>query len=210
MNRMFKFWAGVLALSATAAFGDSLLNQDRSIPASPYMLGARPPKAYNFQIHDTVMLDISIKDTLEFTKKLDTKKDVSLAAKIKSWITDFRTTEKVLPNVELEGKNDFKTKGSKTDESKVSISIPAEVVEILPNGDLVLDAARTVMHGEDTASVRLGGRVSPRYVSRLGGMDRVSSDRILDLTVKTESKGPLSDNEKRGLITRLFTAFPLF
>ncbi len=185
---------------------DSLLDQGRSNPASYYTPEKRPRPTYDFQLHDTILVDISILDTIEFAKKIGTDRQLSFGAKLKSFITDFKTTKAQLPDISIETDDQYDAKGNKTDLSKVRIQIPAEVIEILPNGDLVIDATRTVWSGEDAANVRMGGRVNPKYILK----DMVRSDKILGLYVNTDSEGPLTDNQKRGMITKFFQSFRLF
>jgi len=190
-------------LSCFSLSADSLLNRgDES--TSPYKKRPRARIVYDYRVHDTIILDISIKDTLEFTKKHDTKRDLSWGAKIKNFITHFGgQNETGLPNVEIESKNEFKSDGKKKDGSNVRLKIPAEVIELLPNGDLVLEAKRTIWISEDSATVRVGGRVNPKFIEN----DAVAGENMLQLAVSTESKGPLSDNEKRGFISRFLDKF---
>lgn len=206
MTTLLRRFAAILILSTSLLFGDSLLNKN----SNPNVREERPRPVYDYRLHDTVIMKVSYKDTIEFTKKQDTDKKVSLGAKIKSFITDFKTAPARLPNVEVESESQYETEGRKKDEKKVTIQIPSEIVEILPNGDLVLDAARTVMNGEDTATVRIGGRVNPKFVRMVNGKEVISSEDILELNIKTDASGPLSENERRGFITKFFQAFSPF
>lgn len=187
---------------------DSLLGKAKTkSQSSPYNKKKRDRKTYDYQVGDTVIMNISIKDTWEFTRKFDTKRDMSWAAKFKSFITHFGgATKKSPPDVQFEASNEKKTDGKSREESKVRFKIPAEVIEIMPNGDLVLDAARNVNLSQDAALVRVGGRVNPKYIKE----DMVDSDNILQLHVKTIGDGPLNDNRKRGFIIKFLEQFRPF
>ena len=200
----------MLLLSTCAVVqADSLLQSDVvSSPASSYTMQVREKPPYPYKLRDTIMMNITIKDSLEFTSKLDTKRDLGWAARIKNFITHFGGENKSeMPNVEFEAKGQLKSDGKSKEEKNILFRIPAEIIDILPNGDLVLDAARTVQISDDTAVVRVGGVASP---SNISPGKEIMSEWIKQLYIKTDSDGPLSDNRKRGFIIKFLEKFRLF
>lgn len=199
----------LVACLLTLLNADSLLTSVKSSPVSQYKPQQLKRPKHEYQLHDTIMMNISIKDVWEFARKFDTKRDLSWAAKFKQFITHFGgATKKEPPNVEFETSGELKSDGQSRESAKVRFNIPAEVIEKLPNGDLVLDASRTVQISHDTALVRVGGIVSPENIDKK--KKEVMSEWIKQLDLKTESKGPLNDNRKRGFIIKFLERFRLF
>jgi flagellar basal body L-ring protein FlgH len=204
-----------LGLCPSAAFSDSLLdspvlnNTQASSPGSPYVARARERPVYDFRVHDTIMVNVNINDTIQFSKKQDTKNDTNWALQFKNFIDNFGGAVKPsLPYFDIKAKSERKTKGSKQDSSKVRLDVPCEIIEILPTGDLVIEGFRTVHAANDHATVRLGGRINPKYIDAIN--DSVLSERILQLEVKTDYTGPLADNEKRGFVSKILDKFKIF
>jgi flagellar basal body L-ring protein FlgH len=202
----------IVALSMLSmGFADSLLkNNKSSSPTKQYKLNniKKRPK-YPFKLRDTVMVNVAIDDTIQFSKKHDIKKDITWLNAFKNYITHFGgTNPSALPRVEFEAKNQSKAKGSKQETSKIRLEIPCEIIEILPNGDLVLDGSRTIRADESNATIRLGGRLNPKYVSTV--TDTVFSERILSLKVITDFQGPMRDSERRGWLSRIFDKIKIF
>jgi flagellar basal body L-ring protein FlgH len=209
------FIGAALSLCSSTLTADSLLDMplldtpNLSSPSSPFIARPRARATYDFRIHDTITVNVNIDDTIEFSKKQDTKNDTTWALQFKNFIDNFGgATKKSLPYIDVKSKNEKKTKGSKQDGSKVRLDVPCEVIEILPTGDLVVEGFRTVRAGENHATVRIGGRVNPKYIDQLN--DTVLSERILQLEVKTAYSGPLADNEKRGFVSKLLDKFKIF
>lgn len=195
-------------------FSDSLLDPQvlsnaASSPSSQFKRTKRERPTYDYRIHDTIMVNVNIDDTIEFTKKQDYKRDKSWATEFKSWIDNFGgATKPSLPKFEVESENEVKSDGKKRDGSRVRLDVPCEIIEILPHGDLVLEGSRNISSDDTQAMVRVGGRVNPKYINPL--TDVVVSESILDLQVKTDFEGPLADNQKHGFISKLLSKFKLF
>ncbi|MBF0244873.1 MAG: flagellar basal body L-ring protein FlgH [Planctomycetes bacterium] len=198
--------SGLFLLSILSfACADSLLGNGASNPASPYQRTERPP-TYAYKLHDTIIIDISIQDTLKFTKKLETDRQVDNKTTFKKLTAYFGKGPTELPGIDYSKESQYGAESKKEEGQKVSLKIPAEVVDLLPNGDLVLDATRVVHISKDSANVSMGGRVNPKYIFN----DMVGSDKILGLYVRTEANGPMADNEHRGFLQRFFDKFKLF
>jgi len=196
-------------LNADSLLDPQVLSKQGSSPSSQFKKAKRERPTYDYRVHDTIMVNVSVDDTIEFSKKQDYKRDNSWGTEFKSFIDNFGGAAKPsLPKVELESQSEVKANGKKTDGSKVRLNVPCEIIEILPQGDLVIEGARTISSDSTLATVRIGGRVNPKYINQV--TDVVDSESILDLQVKTDFEGPLADNQKRGFIGKLLDKFKLF
>jgi flagellar basal body L-ring protein FlgH len=195
------------ALTTQLGWADSLLDSPvlatpTSSPSTPFKRHPRQRPVYDFRQHDTVTVNVNISDSVSFNKKMDTKRDNSWLFDVKS-IFETVDEQKSFPLGELEGSAENKTKGQKSESSKIRMDIPCEIIEILPSGDLVLDGLRKVRSDENAVTVRIGGRVNPKYINPQ--TDVVMSERILQLDVKTIFDGPLADNEKQGWLAKILS-----
>lgn len=93
----------------------------------------------------------------------------------------------------------FKGSGVTTRTGTLSATITARVVEVLPNGDLVLEGAREIEINGDRQMVVLTGVARPRDVSD-GNV--VLSPAIGQLRIRYFGRGLMKDNLKPGFLVR--------
>jgi flagellar L-ring protein precursor FlgH len=85
-------------------------------------------------------------------------------------------------------------KGQSTMSSNLSLNLAAQVMETLPNGVLVIQAARDITLGNDRQTVYLRGLVRP---GDLGPDNAIASTLISDLQVEIKGKGAVADSTRR-------------
>jgi flagellar L-ring protein precursor FlgH len=78
--------------------------------------------------------------------------------------------------------------------------MPARVVEVLPNGDLVLEGIREIDINGDRQIVVLTGTVRPTDVTR---NNIVISSQIAQLRIRYFGRGLIRDNLKPGWLVRV-------
>jgi flagellar L-ring protein FlgH len=81
-------------------------------------------------------------------------------------------------------------KGSSTLSSNVSLNLAAQVLEVLPNGVLVVQAARDITVGNDRQTVILRGLVRP---GDLAVDNSILSSSVGNLEVEIKGKGAVAD-----------------
>lgn len=87
----------------------------------------------------------------------------------------------------------------------LTFNIAARVVDIRPNGDLVLEARKTIVYNDNAWETALSGICRPVDIAA----DNVVLSRdLLDLQVRTQERGEMRDGYRRGwfakLVGRLF------
>jgi flagellar L-ring protein FlgH len=85
-------------------------------------------------------------------------------------------------------------KGQSTMSSNVTLNLAAQVMETLPNGVLVIQAARDITLGNDRQTVYLRGLVRP---GDLGPDNSVASTSVSDLQVEIKGKGAVADASRQ-------------
>ncbi len=93
-------------------------------------------------------------------------------------------------------------------ESRIIATISARVVEVLPNGNLVVQGVRTIKRNRDLEYITITGIVRPQDID---ADNSVLSTKMSDLYVEYSGKGPSSEAVSGpGILTRLLQFFWLF
>ncbi|HUN60834.1 MAG TPA: flagellar basal body L-ring protein FlgH [Candidatus Sulfotelmatobacter sp.] len=104
--------------------------------------------------------------------------------------------------------NSLDGKGQSTMSSNVSLNLAAQVMETLPNGVLVIQAARDITLGNDRQTVYLRGLVRP---GDLASDNSIASALISDLQVEIKGKGAVADASRQSnIIVRTLLHFLSF
>jgi flagellar L-ring protein precursor FlgH len=104
------------------------------------------------------------------------------------------------PEVKLEGSRDFKGTGEFDRSDTMTTRLEAEVIDVKPNGTLVIQARRHLKIDEEEISVTLTGNCR---VQDVDAANSVLSTDLFDLDLQKTTKGEVHDTTKRGLIHRL-------
>jgi flagellar L-ring protein precursor FlgH len=104
------------------------------------------------------------------------------------------------PEVKLEGQRDFKGTGEYDRSDTVSLRLEAEVIDVKPNGRLLIQARRHIKTDEEDIAVSLTGECR---VADVDATNSVLSTDLHDLDLEKVTKGEVTATTKRGLIHRL-------
>lgn len=169
----------------------------------------QPPEQRQFRIHDQIQILIQEQSRQSSSAKLDTKTDASMEAAINE-LPDLvkllqlrlesgdRTS---LTGVNADAKRDFKGDGKYERSEAMSDRIQAIVIDVKPNGTLVLEARRSITKDDQTQTVVVSGIARQEDVTT---GNTVLSSQLAELTVKVESDGDVDEAAKKGWLTNLF------
>lgn len=87
-----------------------------------------------------------------------------------------------------------------SDLSVSSYSLTSEVVDVLPNGNLVIAGAKTVSIGEENLIVVLSGVARPEDINQL---NTISSSQLAHAKVEFVLEGTLSDVQQPGWLSKV-------
>jgi flagellar L-ring protein precursor FlgH len=106
-----------------------------------------------------------------------------------------------LPNlVDGSSDNNFKGNGEMKRSQTLTTTITARVRDVLPNGNLVIQAVKEVRVDNENQLLTITGVVRPRDISPA---DVVSSKAIADMQIKLSGKGLVTDHLKPGWLYRI-------
>jgi flagellar L-ring protein precursor FlgH len=103
------------------------------------------------------------------------------------------------PSVKGSAKSDFKGKGDTNREGELIATITAKVVEVMPNGNLVLEARKELTINEEKQILVLRGMVRPDDIAM---NNMVMSNKIADAQVFYVGDGVIQDKQKPGWLVR--------
>lgn len=102
------------------------------------------------------------------------------------------------------GANNFSGKGDAANTNVFTGTMTATVIEVLPNGNLLISGEKQLAIGQQTEYVRVSGVVNPAFV----GIDNlVNSSNIADARIEYKSSGFISEGQVMGWLARFFLSF---
>jgi flagellar L-ring protein FlgH len=101
----------------------------------------------------------------------------------------------------LKSDRSLQGQGETSRETTLSTTISARVIEVLPNGYLVVEGLKQIVVNSEQQRVAVRGIVRPADVD---SANQVASDRLANLEVRIEGKGVVQDSIRRpNLLYRL-------
>lgn len=111
--------------------------------------------------------------------------------------------DKGLPVVDWESSRAFDSKAESESTESLELRISAVVKEVLPNGNLLIDASRRIRHDDDIRVVHLTGIVRPTDVA---AANTVASTSIAEARISYEGYGPATRTKRKGWGNRFLDA----
>jgi flagellar L-ring protein precursor FlgH len=189
-------------------------NEQGAIPLATSSLTYRevlPPK--EIKLHDLITIVVIESSQSIIEGEFDGKKNASIDAQLKSWIEldglnlKPAPQENGDPRVNGTYNNQFRAEGEIEERQAIKFNITARIVDIRPNGNLVLEARKRVQHNDETLVASITGIVRREDVDP---RNRVTSDAIAELDVSLNSAGHVRDSYKRGWLHKLYDRFAPF
>jgi len=141
-----------------------------------------------------------------------TKKDSSIDSAISTFLyspaaSGLLTKGGQMPAVKLKGSTAFEGGGQINNSEQITARFGVQVVDTLPNGNLIIEGRRqTKISGETTDAV-LRGVVRGEDVT---SANTIFSYQLADATIQYTSKGVVSDSQRKGWFMRLWDKFMPF
>jgi flagellar L-ring protein precursor FlgH len=208
------------ALSAAAARAAEGGADDEERAGEDSIWGTENPLR-DAEVKEHDLVTIIIRETSKAATKLETdyqrdfevKLDVAKAFNIKSRKDGKSLTYEPLtstskkPNLDISAGRKHEGEGEIEHEETFEGRLTAEVIEVLPNGTLMLEARKRVSIGEERSELVLTGRIRPQDIR---ADNTVYSDQVADSHIIYRPKGAVADANKRGWLTRLFDFVNIF
>ena len=161
------------------------------------------PTPTGFHVHDLVT--IVVHEVSKHSTKADTKteRESNIDLQIDDWIRFTRGGVRLAPKTNGEPaikagvSRDFEGKGDVKREDTLSARIQAEIIDIMPNGNLLLEASHSVATDDETTTITLTGWCRSQDI---GPGNSIVSSQLHDLKVSKNHTGMARDATKKGLV----------
>lgn len=104
-----------------------------------------------------------------------------------------------MPAMNFGAKNSFDGGGTINNSEKITARIAVRVIDVLPNGNLVIEGKRQTSFAGEKQDAVLRGTVRAEDVS---ANNTIYSYNIADATIQYTSKGTISDSQRKGWFSR--------
>lgn len=187
---------------------------DPAAEMHPYsVFSTAPPKPRTYQEHDLVEIIIRESSNVRSSQEISTEKEYELEGEISNFpqftlndivdavlkSSDLRNPPKIGVNAERSFEGDGEVKRSDT----FTARLKAEVIEVLPNGNLVIEARTQITMDEEKTTLLVSGVCDPKDMTPTG---TVLSSQLFDLQIIKTNEGELRKVTKKGLIPRVLDA----
>lgn len=184
-------------------------------PYSAYTIIIQEPPAY--VKHDHIQIIVRETSTIKSKQELSTAKDWGTKGEIKDFpqltLNDFlngllKASENAYPpKLDISTSREFDGTGEYKRSDDFTARVMAEVIQILPNGQLVLEARTQIVQDDEEATLLLSGVCDPLYITP---SRTVQSSQLFDLRVIKQHEGELKKTNEKGFITKALEAIFAF
>lgn len=176
------------------------------------LFAVTPPPPRQWAKHDLVEIIINETSTQKLEQTMDTKKSFDLQAELKRFPSLRHLLEAQLREgdstglpvgVDAGAGSNFKGEGEFERKDRLTTRIAATVIEVKPNGTLVLEARRYSETDGETKSMVLSGVCRSDDITK---SNTIQSTQLANFVMKIEHEGQVKKAGEKGLIPRVLDA----
>ncbi len=104
----------------------------------------------------------------------------------------------------LDNSNTLSSKAESTRTTTITDNITCQVVQVLPNGDLVVQGQKTVQANKERGNLMVTGIVKPYYLDR---NNQISSKLVANFQMLQAGKGVISRQQTDGIANKIYQFF---
>jgi flagellar L-ring protein precursor FlgH len=147
-----------------------------------------------FRVHDVVMIVVSESLSASTDGQVKNSRASNASSGLTGLFGALKTGNSLQNLVGQNSASGLTAQGQSTTDSSLSTTFGAEVVDVLPNGMLVVQATRQLTFSQQTQLIELRGLVRPEDVS---AQNQVQSAAMTDLELEVTGKGIVNDSTYR-------------
>jgi flagellar L-ring protein FlgH len=172
------------------------------------LLAIEPPRPRQYERHDQVTIVVDEVSRQQAEQSLKTDKSYGIDATLSAAIDPWELLEARLRQADIDrlrlidagAKQRFDGKGRYERNDRFTMKIQATIIDVKPNGVLVLEAQKTIdKNGEVTTTV-LSGSCRQEDIT---GNNTIFSSQLADLTLISRQEGQVHKAGRKGLIPRV-------
>jgi flagellar L-ring protein precursor FlgH len=146
------------------------------------------------------VLTVLIVETASATTAAQTQSQKSESTNVSAGVGPVLSA--LIPNWSTGGTTQTQGQGTTTRSGRLSARLTVVVKQVLPNGNLVIEGTRFVQINKDIQKLVLTGIVRPDDIR---SDNTVLSEFIAEATIRYDGKGPVSDRQRMGILSRILS-----
>jgi flagellar L-ring protein precursor FlgH len=146
------------------------------------------------RLHDVVSIVVSESLAASTDGQVKNSRASSASSGLTSLFGALKSSNNLQNLAGMTASSGLAAQGQSTTNSSLTTTFGAEVVDVLPNGMLVVQATRQLTFSQQTQLIRLRGLVRPEDVSK---QNEVLSTAMTDLELEVTGKGIVNDSTYR-------------
>ncbi|MFI4916483.1 MAG: flagellar basal body L-ring protein FlgH [Phycisphaerales bacterium JB060] len=171
------------------------------------LFAVRPPEPKQFEIHDIITIIVNESSTQTSEQTLETTKETEGSANLGATLSvqdllDLRLENSSVSDLELlryAAEREFEGEGEYERTDRITDRMSATVIDVKPNGVLVLEARRFTASDEETKTVILSGNCRTEDVT---AQNTIQSNQLADLRLEVKHEGDVRKAATKGPLTR--------
>ncbi|MEE2681494.1 MAG: flagellar basal body L-ring protein FlgH [Planctomycetota bacterium] len=157
--------------------------------------------------HDQITIVVIEAARVTRSQELETETDTDLAVEVAAW-TDFfnagtlftQNSGDNLPKIEAAGAKGFDGEGDYGSKEEITFRTTATVIEVLPNGNLVLQSRHTTKTDNEMTVKTITGICDPRHIAP---DDTLLHWRLYDLDLNIQNSGFVKEAANKGFFSQV-------
>jgi len=172
------------------------------------MIGIAPQPPRKFKVNDLITIIVRQQKSYEADGRLDNKNKWTLDGKLSDWFRFYDDLRHLgsdrltngQPGFKFDYKNDYKAESRNDREDRFSTRLTGRIIDVKPNGNLVLEATWHEQHDEEKFTITLTGTCRSEDVTP---DNSILSTQIADLNLVEKNEGAVRDGTRRGWIPKI-------
>jgi len=161
------------------------------------------------KVHDIITVIVDEKSEVTENARYNRQKNGIFKAELKNFIRinsegNLDTAAEEQPTIEGRLQSTMNSRGELQSREGIRYRIAATVVDVLPNGTIILEARKTIRTNNDIWEYSLTGRIRSEDIL---ANNTVLSENIADLDIKKSERGQVRDATKRGIFLAIYDFF---
>ncbi len=215
----------LLGLTATTGMGQSssLYKKAAATPATvagavgepeapatraPSLIAAPKPKPKKFAKQDLITIIVREQTSHTASGSVTTERDGSIDGGIDSWArlklgsmpAEAVNVGSPAPEIKADIKREFDGSGTAARTDSITARITGRIIDIKPNGNLVIEASEKITTDEEAYTMTLTGVCRTTDVT---ADNSILSSQVAELEINKTSSGAIKDATKRSLLHKL-------
>lgn len=164
-----------------------------------------PPLPPEIKVHDIITIEVDEKAEVIINSRFNRQRNGSFTAQLKSFVRldqdgNLEPAATNSPAISGTLQNRLQTIGTGTDTEGITYKIGATIVDVRPNGTLVVEARKTLHSNQDFFEYRLTGVVDRGSIK---ANKTVRTESFADLDIVRMQRGKIFDSTKVNWGTRI-------